>query len=67
MISREVKCLSCGNIFTISVEDNISLFSEKLQILKQKLVEAGIHQSKPISVFALDKIFRDVFLEGRKW
>jgi len=51
----------------IRIEDNIELFQEKLQILRQKIVEAGIHQNKPISVFTLDKIFRDVFLEGRKW
>lgn len=42
-------------------------FTGKLQLLRQKLVEAGIHQKKTISVFTLDKIFQDVFLEGRKW
>ena len=44
MITREIKCLSCGNIFTIAIEDNIDLFSEKLQILRQKLVDAETYR-----------------------
>ena len=50
-----------------AIREEHKWWTNKLEDLKHRLQEEGIHQRKSISVFRFDKILREVFLDGRKW